>query len=96
MNVSMNSAMTDPLVGFRIVHKSSPFARTGSDNIDSTYTKSFTNVCIVVVEHYLGKYPTVTVKDEQGNEIEVDVDYNSLDVCTLSWNGLASGTVTCN
>ena len=63
---------------------------------DAYFEQTFENVSFVVIIHNLGKYPDTTTFDQAGNEVSVNVQYDSLNQITLSWNGLLSGKVVCN
>lgn len=63
---------------------------------DSSFTVSFTNQTSQVIVHNLGKYPNIVFKDNSGIEYDVNVVYDSLNQCTVSWNDTMSGTITCN
>ena len=70
-------------------------ANIGGGN-DKNYVKVFSNAESVIVEHNLNKYPAVKVVDTAGTEFDALVVDDSVNQCTVSWNGLASGKVICN
>lgn len=49
-----------------------------------------------VIVHGFGKYPSVSVIDSAGTEIEGDVHYDSLNQVTVSFNAAFSGSATLN
>jgi len=49
-----------------------------------------------IVQHNLGKFPSVSVFDSGGDLVEGDVIYDSLNQCTLTFSGAFSGKATCN
>lgn len=48
------------------------------------------------VVHNLGKFPSVTVMDSAGTEVEGQVTHNSINDCTLNFTAPFSGEATCN
>lgn len=66
------------------------------DLYDKTFTLNFTNQSTIIVEHNLNKYPSVRVEDSAGDDIECDVDYDSLNQLTITASAPFSGTVYCN
>lgn len=63
---------------------------------DATFTVEFTNQTSQVITHNLNKYVNVVFRDSAGTEYDVDVAYNSLNQCTVTWNVPTTGTITCN
>jgi len=64
---------------------------------DVHYEQGFINTTSVVVTHNLGKYPTVVLLDSgTSQEFYGTVTHNNTNQCTVTWSGLASGTVYCN
>ncbi|MEN6621506.1 MAG: collagen-like protein [Smithella sp.] len=63
---------------------------------DATYSVSFTNQNEVTVNHNLGKYPSVVMKDSAGSEYIVEISHNSVNQCVVSWTIPMTGTITCN
>lgn len=49
-----------------------------------------------IINHYMGKYPSVSVIDSSGSEVEGEVTYNNIDTLTIEFNGGFSGTATLN
>lgn len=49
-----------------------------------------------VVEHNLGKYPSVTVVDSAGTQFIVQVEYNSKNKLTIYMNGATTGKAYLN
>lgn len=48
------------------------------------------------IPHGLGKYPSITVIDSAGDEVEGDVSYPSLNVAIVRFNGAFSGKAYAN
>lgn len=46
-----------------------------------------------VVTHNLGRYPSVTVIDTLGNEVEAEIMHSNMNSLTVSWNGSLEGYV---
>ena len=63
---------------------------------DKFYPQAFTSAAQVTVTHGLGKYPSVTVIDSAGDEVEGDVLYLSASALVVSFSAPFSGTVYCN
>ena len=64
---------------------------------DKNFKQDFVNTTSVVVNHSLGKRPAITVIDSANTEIVADIEHNTNNTCTVSWNGgIFSGTVFCN
>lgn len=63
---------------------------------DLTYTQDFTVTSTVTVNHNLNKYPSVTVLDSTGGEVEGDVNYVSLTQLLIQFAAPFSGKVICN
>ena len=63
---------------------------------DKNYVKNFTNSESEVVVHNLNKYPAVHLIDAAGTPYLVDVRYDSVNQCTVSWSGLITGKIICN
>ena len=63
---------------------------------ENTYTQAFTGLATVVVTHNLGKYPSPIIIDSAGDEIEGNINHDSLNQLTVSFNGSNTGTVICN
>lgn len=64
--------------------------------IDKTFVMPFSGLATIVVNHNLGKYPSVTVLSSAGDEIIGDITHNSVNQFTLTFNGSNTGTITCN
>ncbi len=67
-----------------------------NDLADKNFLQSFTVVSLVTVSHNLDKYPSVTVIDTAGDEVEGEVVYLSTNQLTVIFANPFSGTVTCN
>lgn len=63
---------------------------------DKTFTQAFTNLSAVTVTHNLNKYPSVTVVDSAGTEIEGDINHISLNQLTVNFLVTFTGTVYLN
>lgn len=64
---------------------------------DKTYVHDQQTASLTwVVDHNLGKYPSVTVVDTSGNEFTSDVFYNSLNQLTITHSVAFSGKAYCN
>lgn len=66
------------------------------ESIDNNYVMSFSGLATVIVNHNLGKFPSVTVISSAGDEIVGDVTHNTVNQLTITFNGSNTGTVTCN
>lgn len=49
-----------------------------------------------VITHNLGKYPSVTIIDSSGRNIEADVEYNTLNTLTITFSVAISGAAYLN
>jgi hypothetical protein len=67
----------------------------GADG-DKTYSQSFTALSTVHVQHNLGKWPSVTIRDSAGDEVRGGVHFIDNDSLELNFSAEFSGTVTCN
>ncbi|MGI9302059.1 MAG: hypothetical protein ACR2RB_05035 [Gammaproteobacteria bacterium] len=66
-------------------------------SVDAHYSEAFTNVTSLTLAHNLGKEPNITVVDDNGNEVEVDVDHDAAFMtATLTWIGAMSGVASAN
>ena len=55
------------------------------------------NSLVYVINHNLDKYPSVSViEGSTGNQVYGDVQYNTVDQCTLTFTSLVTGTATFN
>lgn len=63
---------------------------------DKNYVQSFSVSSNVLVNHGLNKYPSVTVFDTAGDEVEGTVEHLSPTSLRLIFSAAFSGTVTCN
>jgi len=64
--------------------------------VDKNKTFQFVNQTQKVIVHNFGKYPSVTVVDQTGEEIEVEVIYDSINQCTINLNTASSGVIILN
>lgn len=49
-----------------------------------------------IIEHNLGKYPSVTLVDSAGTQFFAEVEYNSINQCTIYMNGACKGKAYLN
>ncbi len=63
---------------------------------DKNFSQPFTSLSTVVVAHNLGKYPSVTVIDSAGDEVEGLVDHTSINQLTITFSAPFSGVAICN
>lgn len=49
-----------------------------------------------VIEHNLGKYPSVSLVDSAGTQFDADVEYNDENTCTVRMNGATTGKAFLN
>lgn len=63
---------------------------------DKTFIELFTNSSTVVVDHNLGKYPSVQIFDSAGDQVEGQITHNSIDQLTATFTSSFTGTITCN
>ena len=63
---------------------------------DKTFSQAFTNLDTVIVVHNLGKYPSVTVFDSTGDEVDGNITYNSNNQLTATFSSSFTGTIICN
>jgi hypothetical protein len=73
-----------------------PAAAPYATGADKNYTQAFSVASTVTVGHNLGKYPSVTVFDSAGDQVEGEPTYTDLNNLTLTFSAPFSGTVTCN
>lgn len=66
------------------------------DGSDKYYIQSFTSTDYVIVPHNLLKFPSVTIHDTTGDEVEGMVNHISINQLTLTFSAPFSGIVTCN
>lgn len=67
----------------------------GVSGADLSYSQAF-NASVVVVNHNLGKKPSVVVTSSANEVVEGDIVHNSINQLTLTFNGSFVGTVFCN
>ena len=51
---------------------------------------------MIFVNHNLNKYPAVSVVDSTLDEVQCEVEYNSLNQCTLTFNDQFTGQAIFN
>lgn len=44
-----------------------------------------------IIEHNLNKYPIISIMDDSGNQVEADINYNSLNSVTITFAKPLSG-----
>jgi len=63
---------------------------------DKYYIQNFLTSSTVAVTHNLAKYPSVTVHDSSGDEVEGNVEHININSLTVTFSAPFSGTITCN
>lgn len=63
---------------------------------DQSFVYPFINLSTIIVQHNMGKYPSVRVEDSAGDDVELEVEYNDLNKLTLYSSASFSGTVYLN
>lgn len=63
---------------------------------DKNFVQLFTNQDTVTVTHNLNKYPSVTVTDSTGEEVEGDIEHLSVNQLVATFSGSFSGRLVCN
>jgi hypothetical protein len=63
---------------------------------DKNYVQNFTTSSTVSVNHNLNKYPSVTVIDSAGDEVQGEVIHTNMFQLTVKFNAPFSGRITCN
>lgn len=66
------------------------------DGSDKYYIQNFITTSNVLVTHNLAKYPSVTVHDSSGDEVEGNVEHININSLTVTFSAPFSGNVTCN
>lgn len=64
--------------------------------VDKTYTQDFHVTNTVIVPHNLDKFPSVSIIDSAGDEVEGSVSYIDRMNLAINFSVSFSGTVTCN
>ena len=64
--------------------------------VDKNYVANFTTLSTVPVNHNLNKYPSVTVIDSAGDEVEGEVYHVNTSQLILRFSAPFSGKVICN
>lgn len=49
-----------------------------------------------IINHNLGKYPSVSLVDSAGTQFDADVEYNDENTCTVRMNGATTGKAFLN
>lgn len=74
-----------------------PGTGNGSGGGDKNFTKAFpVSTGGIIINHNLGKLPSVTVIDSAKTKTNTNVIYLSATQIELEWQGTFSGTVTLN
>ena len=63
---------------------------------DKNYEQSFTNQSSIVINHSLNKFPSVTIKDSAGDEVEGSVEHLTKNNIKLTFSSSFTGMVICN
>lgn len=63
---------------------------------NSYYTQEFTSVDTVSVQHYLNKFPSVTILDSANRQILGDVQYIDENSLTVTFTEAITGKIICN
>lgn len=63
---------------------------------DLNYTQEFSVTDIIAVNHNLNKYPSVTIIDSAGDEVEGEVFYMNTNQVIVRFTAPFSGRITCN
>ena len=66
---------------------------SGGGSGESSYTESFTNQTDITIEHNLGRYPSITIKDSEDDVIVGEANYIDEDNIRLTFSEAVSGTV---
>lgn len=83
--------LIDPNTGTPLFVK--PSAPGGDD---ANLVHDFTNQSTVNFEHNLGKLPAVTIIDSAGDEVEGEVEHNSVNEITITFSAGLTGSVILN
>jgi hypothetical protein len=67
-----------------------------SASSDKNLVVPFTNQSVITITHNFGKFPSVTILDENDEEIMADVDHISMNQCVITFNREFSGKVILN
>lgn len=68
----------------------------GGSGEDANFTVSFTSDTSITATHNLGKYPAVTILDEDGNELVGQVQHLNTNVVEVTLLSAETGIVVCN
>ncbi len=63
---------------------------------DKHFTKNFTALAEVTVDHNLGKYPSLSIFDSAGDEVIGAVEHVSLNQLIVRFSAALTGKVACN
>ena len=63
---------------------------------DKTFVQYFTALDSLLVKHDLNKYPSVTIVDSAGDEVEGSIDYVDVNTITVNFAYPTSGLISCN
>lgn len=67
----------------------------GTNYDDKAFSQSF-NSDVVVVTHNFGRYPSITVMDSAGDEVEGEIEHNSNNQFTITFSASFNGVVYCS
>lgn len=73
-----------------------PIVSASSDGSDKNFVYNFSSQDSFTVNHNLNKYPSVTVFDSAGEEIEGQVDYLDINSVKIDFSAPFSGVITLN
>ena len=96
-----SSAHHDDLTGRDLPNQHPISAITGLQEALSTADKSFIFEQGIasdtwIINHNLGKYPSVSLVDSAGTQFDADVEYNDENTCTVRMNGATTGKAFLN
>lgn len=94
-----DGAVTIPKIGATGTPDNTTFLRgDGTWNVadlNFVYTQAPASATWIIV-HNLGKYPSVTIEDSGGNDIEGEITYDSTNQVTLTFSAAFTGTAYLN
>lgn len=73
-----------------------PIVSAPSAGGDKNFTQPFTSESSLTVNHNLAKYPSVTIFDTAGDEVEGDVEHVTVNTVTINFSAPFSGRLTLN
>ena len=84
------------LVRVNVAEDALEYVDAGALGSDLNYTHVFSSTTSVVINHDLGKMPSVTVVDGSGNIVHGDINYTDVNNLTITFKTAFSGTVYLN